>query len=200
VGTAVAPGGPVYVTGGGEFVDEAGKALSMPSSPMTCALPDAAATEALGAGLGAAIRELADAIARQGLAVHLQGDLGTGKTTLVRALLRELGVAGAVKSPTYTLLEPYEVSRLHLYHFDFYRFKTAREFTDGGFAELFGPGGVCLVEWPERASGYLPPADLQIRLTTVDAGRDATLHAHTEIGSTCLQHLQTTLRLPNAGA
>jgi len=172
----------------------------MPLPPLKYALADTAATEALGAGLGAVLPECADAIAQQGLTVYLQGDLGAGKTTLVRALLRELGVAGAVKSPTYTLLEPYEVSRLHLYHFDFYRFKTAREFADGGFAELFGPGGVCLVEWPERASGYLPPADLQILLTVQDAGRDAALLAPTEIGSTCLRHLQTTLRLPSAGA
>jgi tRNA threonylcarbamoyladenosine biosynthesis protein TsaE len=181
-------------------MQEAGGTPAMAMQPLTYALPDAAATEALGAGLGVAMRELAQAIARQGFTVHLQGDLGAGKTTLVRALLRELGVQGAVKSPTYTLLEPYEVSRLHLYHFDFYRFKNPREFTDGGFAELFGPGGVCLVEWPERASGYLPPADLQVLLTVLDAGRDATLLANTEIGATCLQILQTTLQLPAAGA
>lgn len=152
-------------------------------------LPDAAATEALGRDLADALQALAPAIGAQGFSVHLKGELGAGKTTLARALLQRLGVTGPVKSPTYTLLEPYETSRLHLYHFDFYRFKNPREFPDGGFAEFFGPGAVCLVEWPERAGAYLPPPDLQIALQDQATGRSAMVSASSEIGGKCRERM-----------
>lgn len=96
------------------------------------------------------------------MVVWLDGDLGAGKTTLVRALLRALGHAGPVKSPTYTLVEVYVVSSIYFYHFDFYRFNEAEEFADAGLGEYFREDAVCLVEWPEKAAGYVPPADLEL--------------------------------------
>ncbi len=122
-----------------------------------------------------------------GLRIYLKGELGTGKTTLVRALLRFLGVRERVKSPTYTLVELYVVSSLHLYHFDFYRFRDPEEWADAGFDEYFDGDGVCLVEWPERAANRLPQADVEIRLSIAEAGRNAQLTAHTEAGARCLK-------------
>ena len=103
--------------------------------------------------------------------IYLSGELGSGKTTLVRGLLRALGYEGRVKSPTYTLVELYSVSRLNLYHFDFYRFKNRAEWLSSGFRDYFNPESVCVVEWPERAGDLLPPADLGIRLEISGLGR-----------------------------
>src|SRR5215213_9802098 len=100
-------------------------------------LPDAAATEALGAALAAGVAP--------GRVLHLRGDLGAGKTTVARGLLRGLGYHGTVKSPTYTLVEPYDLSRLHLYHFDFYRLKDGAAWEGSEFREYFGPHAACLV-------------------------------------------------------
>jgi tRNA threonylcarbamoyladenosine biosynthesis protein TsaE len=147
-------------------------------------LPDEVATGELGAALAAALKVLPS-----GLLVYLEGDLGAGKTTLVRGLLRALGYSGKVKSPTYTFVEPYAISRLDLYHFDFYRFESAEEYLDGGFDEYFGKGGICLVEWPGQAAPYLPPADLRISLAVVDDGRHASLSGLSEEGRTCLTNL-----------
>jgi tRNA threonylcarbamoyladenosine biosynthesis protein TsaE len=172
----------------------------MAEPTLTLLLPDEAATAALGDSLARALLAMEEQILRTGMAVHLRGELGAGKTTLARGLLRRAGVTGPVKSPTYALLEPYEVSRLHLYHFDFYRFKTPQEFADAGFLEYFGPGSICVVEWPEQAGVYLPGADLQIHLQVDDAGRRAEVGTNTEIGSACRDHLQRALRETNAGA
>ena len=144
-------------------------------------LPDEAATSAFGARLAR--------ILRPGLSLHLRGDLGSGKTTLVRGLLRGLGFAGRVKSPTYTLVELYTVSRLNLYHFDFYRFREPKEWRDAGLDEHFNDLSVCLVEWPEKAAGQLPPADIDIRFEFVGDGRDLDLSAGTESGKACLNRL-----------
>jgi tRNA threonylcarbamoyladenosine biosynthesis protein TsaE len=111
-------------------------------------LPNEAASGRLGAALAAALRP--------GLVIFLEGDLGTGKTTLVRAAIRALGYGGPVKSPTYSLVEVYVISSLYLYHFDFYRFESPEEFLDAGLAEYFNQNAVCLVEWPERAAGCVP--------------------------------------------
>lgn len=119
-------------------------------------LADEAATCALGAQLASTLTP--------GLKLYLHGDLGAGKTTLVRALLGALGYAGRVKSPTYTLVELYTISRLNLYHFDFYRFRDAHEWREAGFSDYFGGDGVCLVEWPEKAGSDLPPPDLEIHI------------------------------------
>jgi tRNA threonylcarbamoyladenosine biosynthesis protein TsaE len=144
---------------------------------------------ALGAALGQALAAQRDAAECDGLAIGLAGDLGAGKTTVVRALLRALGVEGSVKSPTYALLEPYEASRLNLYHFDFYRFKRPEDFDAAGFGEYFGPGNVCLVEWPQHAGARLPALDLEVALEVCDAGRDVTLRARTENGARCLERV-----------
>jgi tRNA threonylcarbamoyladenosine biosynthesis protein TsaE len=109
--------------------------------------------------------------------ITLHGDLGAGKTTLVRHLLRALGVQGRVKSPTYAVVEPHEAqpcplmpagAPLHIWHFDFYRFTDPREWEDAGFRELFASPGLKLVEWPERAAGHLPRVDAELHLQTQD--------------------------------
>lgn len=123
--------------------------------------------------------------------IYLSGELGSGKTTLARALLKALGYAGRVKSPSYTLLEPYVISSLYLYHFDFYRFRQAEEWADAGFRELFDASAVCLVEWPENAAELLPEPDIRIRLSVAGAGRDAELEACTETGARCVSALKS---------
>jgi tRNA threonylcarbamoyladenosine biosynthesis protein TsaE len=106
--------------------------------------------------------------------------------------LRGLGVRARVKSPTYTLVELYVVSRLHLYHFDFYRFLDAREFDDAGLAEYFAGDGVCLVEWPERAGDALPHPDLEITLAYSGSGRQLHALARSEAGERCLARCRET--------
>ncbi len=141
-------------------------------------LPDEAATLALGAALAASLSP--------GLVIYLRGELGAGKTTLVRGLLRALGHRGPVRSPTYTLVELYDVSSLHLQHFDFYRFHDPREWIDAGFRETFDDRNVSLVEWPEKATGALPPADVEIALETSGEGRLARFASHSVRGQKCL--------------
>jgi len=147
-------------------------------------LPDEAATLALGGALGAVLVQ-----GRPESVVYLEGDLGAGKTTLVRGLLRALGYAGKVKSPTYTLVELYAISRLNLYHFDFYRFEQPEEYLDAGLDEYFQGTGICLVEWPDKAGRYLPPADLRLRLSLADAGRRVEVLAQSLKGRLCLTSL-----------
>src|SRR3954469_8580627 len=132
-------------------------------------LPDAAATARLGAALAAAIAP--------GPVLHLSGELGSGKTTLVRGLLRALGVQGPVKSPTFAWVEPYSLSRLDLYHFDFYRFDKKTEWLSSGLREYFRPDAVCIVEWPERAGELLPAPDLRIDLGYTSESRSARIEA-----------------------
>jgi tRNA threonylcarbamoyladenosine biosynthesis protein TsaE len=152
-------------------------------TPLRVHLPDEDATRAFGARVARVLQP--------GMSVHLIGDLGAGKTTLVRGLLRALGFAGKVKSPTYTLVELYTASSLDLYHFDFYRFRHPSEWHEAGFAEHFNERTVCLVEWPEKAAGLLPPPDLAITLAPApDGGRDATAAAMTELGTACLERLR----------
>ncbi|MFZ3218397.1 MAG: tRNA (adenosine(37)-N6)-threonylcarbamoyltransferase complex ATPase subunit type 1 TsaE [Rhodoferax sp.] len=120
--------------------------------------------------------------------IALHGDLGAGKTTLVRHLLHALGVTGRVKSPTYAVVEPYELPGLNVWHFDFYRFADPREWEDAGFRDIFASAGLKLAEWPEKAGAMLPPADLDITLrTTPDAARQVTLTARTPTGEALLQ-------------
>lgn len=94
--------------------------------------------------------------------VELHGPLGAGKTTFVRHLLRALGVTGRVKSPTYTVLEPYALPGLNVSHFDFYRFSDPREWADAGLRDVFAAPGLKLAEWPQHAAGVLPLADLRL--------------------------------------
>jgi len=149
-------------------------------------LPDESATLALGAALGRALEP--------GLVVYLRGELGAGKTTVVRGALRALGHAGPVKSPTYALVEVYAVSRLNLHHFDFYRFHDPREWIDAGFRESFDGLNVSLVEWPEKAAGMLPPADLEIALALHGTGRNAELTSSSTAGQRCLDRIDASLR------
>ncbi|MGE0330970.1 MAG: tRNA (adenosine(37)-N6)-threonylcarbamoyltransferase complex ATPase subunit type 1 TsaE [Ramlibacter sp.] len=120
--------------------------------------------------------------------IELHGDLGAGKTTLVRHLLRALGVAGRIKSPTYAVVEPHEVPGLAIWHFDFYRFTDPREWEDAGFRDVFASPGLKLAEWPQNAAPVLPVADLVIRLQVqADDARTATLSAHTPTGRALLK-------------
>ena len=145
-------------------------------------LRDAADTEAVGARLAPALAG--------GMVVTLAGDLGAGKTTIVRGVLRALGWRGPVKSPTYTLVEHYQFSSLYFYHFDFYRFADPDEWESTGFAELFRPDAVCLIEWPERVADHLPLPDVALTLAhprdAEAGGRELTAAAHTEAGERCL--------------
>ena len=102
------------------------------------------------------------------LYIELKGPLGSGKTTMVRHLLRALGVEGRIKSPTYAVLETYNPKGFPIFHFDFYRFADPREWEDAGFRDVFGGAGLKLAEWPEQAAGLLPTADLSISLRTLD--------------------------------
>ncbi len=100
--------------------------------------------------------------------IELRGPLGAGKTTFVRHVLRALGVAGRIKSPTYTVMEPYELPGLAISHFDFYRFADPREWEDAGLREVFAARGLKLVEWPDKAAGLLPRPDLRLHITPLD--------------------------------
>ncbi|UXY16245.1 tRNA (adenosine(37)-N6)-threonylcarbamoyltransferase complex ATPase subunit type 1 TsaE [Chitiniphilus purpureus] len=147
-------------------------------------LPDEAATLALGDALAHALAP--------GMTVFLEGDLGAGKTTLTRGILRALGYPGRVKSPTYTLVEPYTVSNLYLYHFDLYRFQDPLEWEDAGFREYFNPDSICLIEWAEKAQGLLPSPDWVIGLAPEGLGRRARIAAATPLGTECLARLVLT--------
>ncbi|MDE2342369.1 MAG: tRNA (adenosine(37)-N6)-threonylcarbamoyltransferase complex ATPase subunit type 1 TsaE [Betaproteobacteria bacterium] len=124
-----------------------------------------------------------------GMLVVLRGELGAGKTTLVRAVLKALGVSGRVKSPTYPLLETYNVSSLYLYHFDFYRIKDPSELEDAGFRECFSGPGLCFVEWPERAGGWLPAPDITLTLLVEDTGRTLLAASGSDLGRQCLERM-----------
>jgi tRNA threonylcarbamoyladenosine biosynthesis protein TsaE len=148
-------------------------------------LHDEAGTAALGAALA---RVLAP-----GLRIYLHGDLGTGKTTLARALLHAAGHAGHVKSPTYNLVEPYRITLagrpLDVMHFDLYRLASPDEFLDAGFREHFDTNTVCIVEWPEKAAGVLPEPDIEVLLSIFGSGRDIELQALSDQGCQCLDRL-----------
>ena len=156
-------------------------------SAITIDLPDAEAT----AGAGARLAPFLEG----GMIVTLSGELGAGKTTLVRGCLRRLGWTGPVKSPSYALVEHYPLSSLYFYHFDFYRFTDPDEWETAGLADCFRDDAVCLVEWPERVAGFLPPADLALTLVhprrADDGGRKCTLEARTKAGERCLMAMAT---------
>ena len=120
--------------------------------------------------------------------IALQGDLGAGKTTLVRHLLRALGVQGRIKSPTYAVVEPHEGAEgLQAWHFDFYRFSDPREWEDAGFRDIFASPGLKLAEWPDKAAAMLPTPDLVLRLdVAADDTRTVHLHAGTAAGQALL--------------
>jgi tRNA threonylcarbamoyladenosine biosynthesis protein TsaE len=140
------------------------------------------------AGCADAARALARQPALLDAFIELAGPLGAGKTTFVRHLLRALGVQGRIKSPSYAVVEPYELptTRSPAWHFDFYRFASGREWQDAGFREVFAGPGLKLVEWAEHASD-LPVCDLRMELVPQgDDSRAVKLTAHTELGLTLM--------------
>ncbi|GAB3629178.1 tRNA threonylcarbamoyladenosine biosynthesis protein TsaE [Pandoraea terrae] len=186
---------PEYPAAGGTSDDPVGDApgqISGTPGPRIFALPDEPATETFAARLAQAIvaRMATAPSGKRGLHVQLSGDLGAGKTTFVRALLRALGHVGRVKSPTYTLCEPYNISTpngpLPVYHFDLYRFGDPAEWHDTGFREHFAGDALCLVEWPEKAAGLLGTPDLTLALEPEGDGRRLTVTAGTPAGLACL--------------
>ena len=122
-----------------------------------------------------------------GMNLYLKGELGAGKTTFLRGLLRGLSYQDKVKSPTYTLVEPYSFDKFTIYHFDLYRFKDEIEWDDAGFREYFNNSSICLVEWPEKAGHILPDPDILIELSHASHGRHLHLIGYTSIGVECLK-------------
>ena len=120
------------------------------------------------------------------LTIYLAGDLGAGKTTLSRGLLRAWGFAGTVKSPTYTLVESYDMTGFKVEHFDLYRFQSPEEWLDAGLDELFDADTIALIEWPQMAQGFVPDADVTIALGVQDAGRLCTITPHTDFAQKML--------------
>jgi len=158
-------------------------------------LPDEEATISLAAQLAPLVcgTHPASGGTGRGGRIHLRGDLGAGKTSFARALLRASGITGRIKSPSYALLESYNLSNLYFYHLDFYRFSDTREWVDAGFRDILQKEAVILIEWPEQAGALLPPPDLDIHLDYADIGRYASLAAHSDKGKLWL----TTLALPH---
>lgn len=144
---------------------------------------DESQTQAFAVRLAKALTEHAVEVARSGFNLRLTGDLGAGKTALTRALLRALGVQGRVRSPTFELVEEYDVlDGLSFYHFDFYRFESACEFEEAGFRDMFGAGRVTVCEWSERAGAFLPRADMEITLTVDGLTRRALVASVSPLG------------------
>jgi tRNA threonylcarbamoyladenosine biosynthesis protein TsaE len=169
------------------------------------ALPDSASTEALGAALARVIvgggtdratGYSVPAAGPTGGVIHLRGDLGSGKTTCARSLLHTVGVAGTVRSPTYTLVDTYSTPNLDCVHVDLYRLRSSAEVEDLGLRDLTGPTSLMLIEWPEKGGAAVPTADLDVALEYAGESRAATLQAMSDLGCTWLTMLalDTSLR------
>jgi tRNA threonylcarbamoyladenosine biosynthesis protein TsaE len=153
----------------------------MSKQEFTLRLADESATVDFGKRLGQCFRN--------GGRLYLHGDLGAGKTTLSRGILRSFGHKGAVKSPTFTIVEPYELPDISIYHFDLYRLADANELEYIGIDDYFEAGNLCLVEWPERAADTLPQCDMQIVLDIVDRERQIRLVPVSELGADAVAQL-----------
>lgn len=156
----------------------------------------AAIAEKLAGVMSALIRKSNQSKLNTTVALHLSliGDLGAGKTTFTRYLLKALGHTGKVKSPTYTLCEPYELStdgiKFSLHHFDLYRMRYAEEWLDAGFRDTFSNPGICIVEWPEKAEGTLPAVDAELHLTMQDdESRELIIKAISPAGKSLIEAL-----------
>jgi len=153
-------------------------------------LDDERQTVAFGEAVAAAAAAvLTESSQRQGLVVFLLGDLGAGKTTFCRGVLKGFGHNGAVKSPTYTLVEPYELSSV-IYHFDLYRLGDPEELEYMGIRDYFDAGSLCLIEWPSKGRGFLPQEDLQLQINAQEPGRSYQLQAFSEAGQKVIQCLK----------
>lgn len=162
---------------------------SQTSNAISVTLVDEAATIQFGEALGRA--------AQRGGIVFLEGTLGAGKTTMCRGTLRAFGHQGAVKSPTYTLVEAYEFGERRVFHFDLYRLGDPEELEYMGIRDYFAPGNLCLIEWPQRGAGVLPQSDLDVKVLLSGAGgamqREVTVSAHTELGRGIMSSLRAEL-------
>jgi tRNA threonylcarbamoyladenosine biosynthesis protein TsaE len=149
-------------------------------------LPDEAATVAFGDKIAKSIVNVPEV---KGVTLYLHGDLGAGKTTLTRGIVTGFGHQGRVKSPTYTLVEPYELARRTVYHFDLYRLADPEELEFMGIRDYFADNSVCVVEWPQQGQGFLPAADLLVYLVYVDDHRQVTLQSNSEVGEKLVRAL-----------
>ncbi len=154
----------------------------MNKKPLIKYLSDEQHTLAFGAELAKACGDTA--------VIFLRGNLGAGKTTLTRGFLRGLGFEGKVKSPTYTLVEPYQIGEQWIYHFDLYRLHSAEELLDIGVHDYFTGTAICLIEWPEKGQGFLPEPDLLCEISFVEDGRRIKIEARSEIGKKIITKLE----------
>ncbi|MDH4216072.1 MAG: tRNA (adenosine(37)-N6)-threonylcarbamoyltransferase complex ATPase subunit type 1 TsaE [Gallionella sp.] len=150
-------------------------------SRITLLLADENVTVALAQRLAAQLKP--------GMVIYLHGDLGAGKTTLVRGVLNALGYSGRVKSPTYTLVEPYHAAGFDLRHFDLYRLHDEDEWEAAGFRDEFDGNNIFFIEWPKNALSFIPQADVEISFEILMQERKVQIHANTEMGRQCLKQL-----------
>jgi tRNA threonylcarbamoyladenosine biosynthesis protein TsaE len=155
-------------------------------------LPDEAATIAIGSGLAEVLKS---STVQQSLVVYLNGDLGAGKTTLTRGFVRGMGHVGNVKSPTYTLVEPYELANWRIFHFDLYRLADAEELEYMGIRDYFNNDCCCFIEWPEKGTGLLAKADLIINIVYQDEQRIIELQAESDHGEQVITELAQIIKL-----
>lgn len=154
-------------------------------APLIYALPDAEATITMGNRLANIVRN----DLKQGIVVYLNGDLGAGKTTLTRGFVQGMGHKGNVKSPTYTLVEPYELEQWNVYHFDLYRLADPEELEYMGIRDYFSDKNCCFIEWPEKGSGLLPKPDLIINIEYVGTERKILFEPKTALSELLLEKL-----------